>query len=219
MKGDFDWSQITFLIMIVVVGFVRWLGSRIQESRTGKPAPPELDREEEALREAAWRRQTGQSGQSGQSGVPPLPPGGGDKAFDPWAELRDLFKPETSPAAAPPPLPQATRPAVPPARQPTSMARTRQVPTAAEYRPNQVPVQARVAEVETAYMTRIPQMDTIIGENSAHAPSTDALAADAAQMKALQELLHNPNSIRQAILLREILGPPKALQTDSPAFI
>ena len=60
MKGDFDWSQITFLIMIVVVGFVRWLGSRIQESRTGKPAPPELDREEEALREAAWRRQTGQ---------------------------------------------------------------------------------------------------------------------------------------------------------------
>ncbi|MCB1210609.1 MAG: hypothetical protein KDK97_14865 [Verrucomicrobiales bacterium] len=213
MKGDFDWSQITFLIMIVVVGFVRWLGSRIQESRGGGAAQSEEDPNEEALREAAWRRQTG------QAGAPP-PPQGGDKAFDPWSELRELFKPETPPPlATPPPIPQTTRAPAPPARQPTSMVRTRQVPSASEYRPNQAPARTRVAEVETAYMTRIPQVDTVIGENSAHAPSTDALAVDAAQMKALQQLLQNPNSIRQAILLREILGPPKALQSDSPAFI
>ena len=99
MHGDFDWSQIAFLIMVVVVGFIRWLGSAIQKN---KEQVPPLTEHEKALREEAWRRQTG------QGGAPPLPQGEG-KEFDPWGELRDLFKPETGRSAPPLPPPATTR--------------------------------------------------------------------------------------------------------------
>lgn len=215
MHGDFDWSQIAFLIMVVVVGFIRWLGSAIQKN---KEQVPPLTEHEKALREEAWRRQTG------QGGAPPLPQGEG-KEFDPWGELRDLFKPETGRTAPPLPPPATTRAPAPPTRAATPPVRTREVPSASEYRPHQQaapqrpPTLPRSTEPEAPYMSRVPQLDTIIGENAAHAPSTDALAASSAQMKALQKLLHNPNSIREAILLREILGPPKALQNESTALI
>ena len=57
---DIDWGQVIFLILFVVVGFFRWLGNLIQQQKEAKERPTILTPQERALREAAWRKQTGQ---------------------------------------------------------------------------------------------------------------------------------------------------------------
>jgi hypothetical protein len=85
---DIDWGQVIFLILFVVVGFFRWLGNLIQQQKEAKERPTILTPQERALREAAWRKQTGQ-----EAAPVPLPsPTSTAPPPDPFAEIKDLFK-------------------------------------------------------------------------------------------------------------------------------
>lgn len=190
MPADIDWGQVIFLILVVVVGFIRWLGNLIQQQKEAKERA-QLSPEERALREAAWRRQIGQD--------EPAP-----ESNDPFRELKDLLeqfqpKPATPPPVPPPQAPRlrpAVRPGPPPPLPVPVPVATAPQPVAAAAFPTSSTVQRVFTEAREAGMASVKK------------PS--------AQLKGLRLELASPRALRQAILVREVLGPPVALRGEGP---
>lgn len=200
---DIDWGQVTFLILFVVVGFVRWLGNLIQQQKEAKERPTLLTPEERALREAAWRQQTGQ----GPSTTPKPAPTSTAPPPDPFSELKDLFKQlkETSqstprPGPLPPALPSRTTSPAP--HQRPQPQRPTTSPTPALSRPEPVPTLASAFPTSNF-------VDRSFTEAVAH---RDRRTADS--LMRLRMDLRSPLALRRAVVIREILGPPKALAED-----
>ncbi|OYW74337.1 MAG: hypothetical protein B7Z37_18210, partial [Verrucomicrobia bacterium 12-59-8] len=91
LSGDFDPFQMAIIVIAVLAGFVKWLWENWQQGTGAAPAAPP-DPEEQRLREAAWRKQTGQS----SAAPPPLPPVVAPSAWDElrkaWKELQETAK-------------------------------------------------------------------------------------------------------------------------------
>ena len=144
------------------------------------------------MREAAWLKQTGQN-------APPLPP---PAAPSPWDELRKAWKElqETAKQAQAPARPvQHARPAKPASR-PPPVPQQRQQPARAAVPTTQLPPAAVVAAVPAPVAKE--------AYDPPHKTTTVSMLAT------LQHLRRDPALMRQAILMQEILGPPKALQTS-----
>jgi len=194
MRGDIDWGQVIFLVLVVVVGFVRWVAGLLEQQKAAKERA-KLSPEEQAQRDAAWRRQVGK--------------GGDVEDEDPFGELKELFeqlkeseRPAPSKTSAPPPLPSATpRLPTPP---PIVVRHVATTPP-----PSQRPSTAHAPFVPTP-TKHFP------GSTSVKRTFTEAVGhrerPTAANLSGLRRQLRNPAALRQAILIREILGPPKALQ-------
>lgn len=188
--AEIDPFQIAIIVIAMLGGFVQWLWGLFkqgqEEAARRRAAPPSA--EEKKLRQQAWRRQVQQP-----ASPPPLRPSpkSTQPAHDPWATVRDVFeqiKKEVTQPQTPPPL---QRPAVPPYR-------TRPGTVRAEVQPPP-PVPVNVPVVEIAPKAVAPPVHA--------AAKTDGFAL-------LRGLLANQAAIRQAVLMREILGPPKALQSS-----
>ncbi len=107
LSSDVDPFQVAIIVIAVLAGFVKWLWETFQQKTGAVPAPP-ADPEEQRLREAAWRKQTGQP-----SAAPPsLPPVVTPSA---WDELRKAWKATCTSAG---PAPAAATPASAAARTP-----------------------------------------------------------------------------------------------------
>ncbi len=185
-RSDFDPFQVTVIVIFVLASFVKWLWENWQARRGSTddeiiPPDPEVER----LREAAWRRQTG------QGAPPPLPP---PVAASPWQEMKKVWEELQDAArgeAAPKPVRRAVRP--PP------------MPTAA---PEPSPA-AKVAAVPVAARAA-PRHEA--------APSKPK-SGPSQMLVTLRRMGGDPALLRQAVLMHEILGPPKALQSsDDPAI-
>lgn len=215
--ADFDPIQVVIIVLFVIGGFFKWLWENWQARRgADSPPPASPDPEEQRLREEAWRKQTAQPPRT----PPPAP------ASDSWAELRKAWNelkeaaqrtqepaaPPHRPPAQPPPLRQ---PPAPPARRGSvretlthaedRLAATRAAPrdrsSVAQSAPAVVPVPVPAAVL-------VPVRPPVVEQR---APSPF--------LAALQNLRGNPALMRQAIVLHEVLGPPKALQSSSDAAI
>ena len=192
--AEIDPVQIVIIVIAMLGGFFQWLWGLMQqarEERERRRATP-LDPEEQRLREEAWRRQVE---------APQAPSPSQDKPVAPWDMVRELMEKAREAAAQPepPPVSPARRPAPPPAqpaRRPTPPPRTTPPAVATAVGPTPTPV--ATASLAPAPPTR---------STSRPAPTHP-----------LARRLTRPESVRQAILMREILGPPKALQNglDSP---
>jgi len=199
MPADIDPIQIAIIVIAMVAGFVQWLTGvmkQAKEERERPITPP--DAEEKRLREEAWKKQTQQPVAPAPARPSPrtLPP-----AHDPWSSVRDIFeqiKKEVAEVQQPPaPVrPTATAPPQqpPPVRHPGRPVRTEMKP---------VPV---VTPTPAAF---------IAPASAPVPPMISASQARGADFNGLRGLLMTPASLRHAVMLREILGPPKALQ--SPA--
>lgn len=195
MPPDIDWGQVIFLALVVIVGFVRWVGNLIAQQKEAK-ARAKLTPEEIALREAAWRKQVGLDEEPEEPTPPPA---------DPFRELKDLFEQlrEPAPAPTPPPL---RRPPPPP---PLPVHRQVSAPPAPPpLRPVGVTEKVFVPTPTQAFPT----------SSHVHRQFTEAVAHRdrplSAKLSSLRRELATPKALRQAILIREVLGPPKALRTD-----
>jgi cytoskeletal protein RodZ len=200
---DIDWGQVIFLILFVVVGFFRWLGNLIQQQKEAKERPTILTPQDRALREAAWRKQTGQ-----EAAPVPLPsPTSTAPPPDPFAEIKDLFKQikesnQPSPRQAQPPPPLPVRPnSLSPSRKPQP---PNSVPPPVPALPKQPPTPTLANAFPTSNF-----VDRSFTEAVAH---RDRRTADS--LMRLRMDLRSPLSLRRAIVIREILGPPKALAED-----
>lgn len=198
--AEIDPVQIVIIVIAMLGGFVQWLWGLLQqarEERERRRAAP-ADPEERRLREETWRRQVDPVRPSPQAPRPV-----NDTPTDPWEMVRKLM--EKAQEAAQPPAPPVSRPAPPPAppeRRPAAPPRPASPPrpAVAAVEPARLPTPAAVATIDPGFTV------------------TPRPAARAAQADPLARLLARPESVRQAVLLREILGPPKALQSrlDAP---
>ena len=192
LSADFDPFQAAIIVIALVAGFVKWLWENWQMRR--QSAPPPMTEEQRQMREAAWLKQTGQN-------APPLPP---PAAPSPWDELRKAWKElqETAKQAQAP-----VRPAKP--------AR----PVASSSKPPPVP-QQRQPMVRTSAPAATASPPVVTAEVTEPVPaskeaySPQQKTTNVSVLAALQHLRRDPALMRQAILMQEILGPPKALQTS-----
>lgn len=208
--GDFDPIQIAIVVLFVIGGFIKWVWENWQAKREDDRRGKTVDPEEKRLRDEAWRRQTGQAR---RATPPPVP------APDTWGELRKAWNelkeaarqsqepaspPVTSRPVGPPPLRQ-TRPQ--PEPPPPRRGSVRATLTAAEAK-----LAAAAAERAPAAVAPTPavlsQPATVVEQR----PASPFLIS-------LQNLRGNPALMRQAIVMHEVLGPPKALQSSGDAAI
>lgn len=188
---ELDLGQIIFLILVVIVGFIRWVGNLIQQQKEARERA-KLSPEEQARRDAAWRRQVGQDEPA--------------EEIDPFHELRELFEQFNEPPPQPPPPPRA--PAAKPvmtAAAPPPLPVARSAPVSVAPPPAAFPASSAVQRAFTeAREARAARRFAEAGAKRARPASQ--------QWSSLRRQLASPRALRQAILVREILGPPVALR-------
>ncbi len=191
--AEIDLLQIVIIVIAMVGGFFQWLWGLLQQGKQNSER--ELSPEEKQLREEAWRKQT-QPAESRPTTPPPVPPFGGD----PWQDYRDLFKKVRDVVEKPTPAP------APKAQEKPQRPRPHTV--RAELHPPAPPPVVRDVPFPASSQMAAPL---------ASAPKKAIPGASPAQadVHGLAGLLLNASSLRQAFMLREILGPPKALQSSS----
>lgn len=182
-RSDFDPFQVAVIVIFVLASFVKWLWENWQASRgsVDHEAPP--DPEVERLREAAWRRQTG------QGAPPPLPP---PVAASPWQEVKKVWEELQDSARggpAPKPVRRSVRPPSMPAPEPSPAGKVAAAPVAAR---------------------AVPRHEAAPSESK---PGPSQL------LVMLRRMRGDPALMRQAVLMHEILGPPKALQSSNDPAI
>lgn len=181
MRGaDFDPFQIAIIVIFVLASFIKWLWENWQLKNEASKRDLPLDPEEQRLREAAWRKQTGQSGDSS----PPIPP---VVAASPWDDLRKAWKE----------LQEAAKPTPPP------------IPVA---RPSQS-VRSQIQPAPPPLATLVSTPTPAVVAKEAYFPQQRTTTVSV--LAAVRHLRSDPALMRQAILMQEILGPPKALQTSA----
>jgi len=132
-------------------------------------------------------------------GSPPMParPSPFDEWRKAWKEIQEAAR---QPQAA---APSSRRPAVPP-------------PLRQQARPA-APVAAVQSAATSARPTEVPAAPP--APSAVASPSVVAKAPPGALLTSLRNLRHDPVLMRQAILMQEVLGPPKALQTPADPAI
>jgi cytoskeletal protein RodZ len=192
--AEFDPIQIAIVVIAMLGGFVQWIWGLIkqgQEEAARRSTPP-ISEEEKKLREQAWRHQVQPS--PGLPAPPRPKTATPPPANDPWASVRDIFEQIKKDVidAQPPQRPAPTQ--KPFAQPPRKLPETVRAEAPQTKQPVLAPAQPAIAAPQTAPALPTPQKDGI---------------------DRLRGLLATQASIRQAVLMREILGPPKALQSSS----
>lgn len=210
--AELDPVQIIIVVIAMMGGFFQWLWNLIQQSRSEaerRRAGPPTD-EENALREEAWKRQT-QGGPTPprQSPARPSPTATPPPMNDPFSTVRELFEQVKREAMQGQNPPQPTTPS--PMRQRKSAAAP---PYQSSTRRGSVRAETSSATTAAAAVTA-PQASRPVTPEPSPAPTVSPTAP----APAWAALLNSPDGLKQAFVLREILGPPKALQTaaDSAA--
>jgi len=191
MRSDFDPFQVAVIVIFVLASFIKWLWENWQAKRGSAPEEAPGDLEEERLREAAWRRQTG------QASPPPLPP---PVAASPWDDLKKVWQEvqeSVNPTPAPTPTPTPT-------------------PTVARHQPQRSPAEER-RPAKKAAAAPMPAQSPLPRE--AYSLSAEGSSGASPLLATLRRLRKDPTLMRQAVLMHEVLGPPKALQSSSDPAI
>ncbi len=204
LSSDFDPFQMAIIVIALLAGFVKWLWENWQQKSGAMPVPPP-DPEEQRLREAAWRKQTGQTSAAPPPARPVVAPSPWDELRKAWQELKEVAgqAPGRPAPRTPPPLPQRQQQ---PLRQQQPPQRARQAQPAARATAS-APVQRPVATAAAAPIPAVASAPAVVVVANAVAPAGSVLAT-------LRHLRRDPALMRQAILMQEILGPPKALQSS-----
>lgn len=196
LHAEVDGFQVAIIVLAVIFSFLKWLWEQWRGNK-GQADSASTDEVERQLREAAWRKQTGQQPPPLQPQVPvrPASPTVAPRPMadpppssaSPWEEIRKAWR-ELREAAQ---TQQQKPPATPPLSRQQAQ-RPRQAPPP--------PVSAAPASIPTApaiTATALPHV---------------AQPAVSPLLQSLRNLRNDPAAMRRAIILNEVLGPPKALQ-------
>ena len=220
--AEIDPIQIIIIVIAMGAGFIQWLWGLFKQtlSENERRNAPDLSDEDRAAREEAWRRQVqetppGRTPPRAPTSTPPI--NSWDNVREVLEKIKDEARKVQTPAA-PPPLPPDPAPSHPSSVRPQ---RNRRGTVRADLHPLPVPPPVPADSFPTGSIRSIPVSSTPpVYFPTAPAPSLmrpDVRPATP-DFRGLRQLLHSPASLKQAVLFREILGPPKALQSaeDSP---
>ncbi|GAA5137747.1 hypothetical protein GCM10023213_15090 [Prosthecobacter algae] len=216
LLAEIDPIQIIIIVIAMGAGFVQWLWGLIKQGKDEaerRNAAPLSDEDREA-REQAWQQQMKSPGSPNRPSPKTPPP-----VQDPWATVKDVFeqiKEESRKAqnpGLPPPVPQ--RPATPP----PSRQRTQPGTVRADVRPAPTPPPIPADPFPETAKANTPATPPVFFASPPTPPllkpaHDSASSLSTPELNDLRKLLQTPANLRQAVLLREILGPPKALQSS-----
>lgn len=216
LLAEIDPIQIIIIVIAMGAGFVQWLWGLIKQGKDEaerRNAAP-LSDEDRETREQAWQQQMKPAGSPNRPSPKTPPP-----VQDPWATVKDVFeqiKEESRKAqnpGLPPPVPQ--RPATPP----PSRQRTRPGTVRADVRPAPTPPPIPADPFPETAKATTPATPPVFFASPPTPPLLKpapllASSRSTPELSGLRQLLQTPDTLRQAVLLREILGPPKALQSS-----
>lgn len=198
MSANFDPFQVAIVVIFVIASFIKWLWENRARNSTDASTLPTPDATEKRLRDEAWQRQTG------RRQPPPLPPPAASP-LSPWEELRKAWEEAKEAARQASSQPQAKSRAAPPPRR--ADARIPQVAAAVQIAP-QTSAAGEVAATSP--------------KQGAPAPSSSVMVAGfkpSESRHAHRDFRLNATLLRQAVVWKEILGPPKALQNPADPAI
>ena len=188
---DID-GRVILLILFVVISAVKWLIEKIQtkdQAAEQEEPPGNLETLYDEYRDEIRQRQTELQRRQAAQTPPPIP----------------VQTPAQAPARAP-----ARPPASPPmeASAPSAYAQRQSTPISA-------PVSTPASKAQPAPSFK-PRKTTVSAEQQAAASRFEQLSSGKSKpspQSYVRTLLSNPQSTRQAIILTEILGKPKSLQS------
>ena len=232
-------EQILFLVLLAIVGLLRWISSaaeerrnREAEKRTGTPPPntpiqrAPAETEEERIRrfmealgvptappppQAAPRQAAAPAPPPARKEAPPLTRK--TLPVDPFPGPRGglPMPPVVTAPAPPPPLPQQP-PLIPPRPSPTPAPPrlpTRETTVLAQAKRERRAADFEVSDIDTAY-DDVWRSAPDAGQKSGAADPAAAVPAT------LAARLRNRDALRDAIILREVFGPPRSMQPLEP---
>ncbi len=188
---DID-GRVILLILFVVISAVKWLIEKIQtkdQAAEQEEPPGNLETLYDEYRDEIRQRQTELQRRQAAQTPPPIP----------------VQTPAQAPARAP-----ARPPASPPVAAPAPPAYAQRQST-----PISAPVSTPASKAQPAPSFK-PRKTTVSAEQQAAASRFEQLSSGKSKpspQSYVRTLLSNPQSTRQAIILTEILGKPKSLQS------
>jgi len=188
---DID-GRVILLILFVVISAVKWLIEKIQtkdQAAEQEEPPGNLETLYDEYRDEIRQRQTELQRRQAAQTPPPIP----------------VQTPAQAPARAP-----ARPPASPPVAAPAPPAYAQRQST-----PISAPVSTPASKAQPAPSFK-PRKTTVSAEQQAAASRFEQLSSGKSKpspQSYVRALLSNPQSTRQAIILTEILGKPKSLQS------
>lgn len=201
-EGDFNGY---WLLALLLITFINWVATQLKQRRARKRGESfEIDPEDFA----PYRDRIEQGASSAKEEV--IARGG--KATD---DIRDFFASLTGQQPAPPkPEPVHPPDSVPPPV-PASAA-TRKAPAVANAYLQRVPAAIGQAVAAKSKIVLSDAAKAAAAEYQRQFGSTDKARSTRSRNRhdSMTRLLREPGSLRTAIILREILGPPKSLQSD-----
>jgi len=188
---DID-GRVILLILFVVISAVKWLIEKIQtkdQAAEQEEPPDNLETLYDEYRDEIRQRQTELQRRQAAQTPPPIP----------------VQTPAQAPARAP-----ARPPASPPVAAPAPPAYAQRQST-----PISAPVSTPASKAQPAPSFK-PRKTTVSAEQQAAASRFEQLSSGKSKpspQSYVRTLLSNPQTTRQAIILTEILGKPKSLQS------
>lgn len=196
-------EQIILLLVIGLISLVNWVIQKSAEARKKRQMQERIDRGEEPAQPVASRRYDHHDEEPETEG-------------DPAENMRRLMEalglpledappqPVPRPQAAPPPLPAQPREMV----QPPPLVRTvREMEAAGE-----MPVHRQPAPVVTSQPQRAKLHDWQRKAAKSLEASAAAEASRAVKPSRVRQMIQQPESLRDAVILTEILGRPRGFQ-------
>lgn len=211
-----DWDSVFYILIPLVYVAAQFFtgdkkkgGSKSAEAKPGSAEAQERLRrvQEEIRRKIAERQAQMNQEQGGPSAPAPAQPASPSRRYDPnlpeWAQRGEAQ--EAPPR--PPPTPVASRPTPPP---------TPAASRAEDYERRLREQQALLRETQRKREAAFAQTHGAGSRQS----RIDSMSIGGIQepSSSIVEALHSPGAARQAILLREILGPPRALREHGTEF-
>lgn len=183
LHAEVDTFQVAIIVLAVIFSFLKWLWEQWTGHKSQTPDyGEEVDPNAERLREL---QEEARRRAAASSQPPPIPSSPPPVAAAPWEELRKAWK-EVREAA------QAQKQQQPP---PLTAAQKRQMASRKQAPP---PPPVQVAAPAPAVVASTP-------------PAAVKQGSESPMMASLRSLRHDPAAMRRAIVLSEVLGPPKAL--------
>ena len=183
LHAEVDTFQVALIVLAVIFSFIKWLWEQWTGHKSSEAGLEEAaDAQEERLRRI---QEAASRRAAAPSQPPPIPSSPPPVPAAPWEEIRKAWK-EVREAA------QAQKQLQPP---PLTAAQKRQIESR---KPAPPPPPAKAPAPAPVVVASAP-------------PASVTKGIESPIMASLRSLRHDPAAMRRAIVLGEVLGPPKAL--------